>query len=137
MNMKTFSTISQYMSQYELDLEKRNCAFIDNILFGSYDEQGEILLHAESFDFNDWRNPHQYKKLRMPASQATLLSLSIILCVAMAAAACYTHRAIRRSSSPWKPRRPEGARSVEELDRQSSGVAFARARSGPNTSLLI
>lgn len=112
MHMKNFQQISLYMSQYEIDVEKRNCAFIDNIIEGSYDENGAIQMSPESFSFADWRNPQQYKKLKMPASQAIFLSLSIILCIAAAAAAIYTQRSLTRSkSSPWQGKRPSGVSS--------------------------
>ena len=132
MNMNNFATISRYMSQYELDLEARYCAFIENIVYGAYDESGEILLHPESFDFNDWRNPKQYKKLRMAPIQAIGLSLSIILCVALFAAAAVTNRSLTRSSSPWKPQR-----SDVSVSRQNSGIVLGRSRSGPGTAPLI
>jgi hypothetical protein len=132
MNMNNFAYISRYMSQYELDLEARYCAFIENIIYGSYDESGEILLKPESFDFADWRNPKQYKTLRMAPSQAIGLSLSIILCIALLAAAAVTNRSLTRSSSPWKP-----SRSDVSLSRQNSGIVLGRSRSGPGAAPLI
>lgn len=131
MNMNNFEQISRYMSQYEMDQEARYCAFIENILYGAYDESGEILLSPEQFDFADWRNPHQYKKLRMSVGQAVGLSLSIILCVALLAAAAVTNRQLTRQSTPWKPKRD----SV--LARQNSGIVMGRSRSGPGAAPLI
>jgi hypothetical protein len=127
-NMNNFAQISQYMSAYELDLEKRNCGFISNIIHGAYDENGNILLKADSFDFADWRNPQQYKKLKMPVGQAILLSLSIIAFVAAAAAAVFTHRSLTRSSNPWKLQQPMG--NDELVERTDSGIGLARSQSG-------
>jgi hypothetical protein len=133
MNMNNFESISQYMSDYELAVEQRTCSFIENIIYGAYDESGDILLKPESFDFADWQNPQQYKKLRMPADQAVFLSLSIIAFIATAAAAVFTHRSMTRTSSPWRPKRM----SSEELKRQPSGIGMARSRSGPTNAPLI
>lgn len=134
-HMKNFNQISMYMSEYELKLEEKNCAFIDNIIWGSYDESGEILLTPEEFDFSDWRNVNQYRRIRMPASQAMLLSLSIVICVALASIAAYTRRTLIRSSDPWVPKRPN--LNDKDLIRQSSGIRLARARSGPGDVPLI
>lgn len=134
MNMKNFAQISQYMSSYELDLEKRNCGFIANIIHGAYDESGEILLKASAFDFSDWRNPQQYKKLKMPVGQAVFLSLSIIAFVASAAAAIFTHRSLTRASNPWKLNQADGE---EGIPRTESGIALARSHSGVGVAPLI
>lgn len=134
MNMKNFAQISKYMSAYELDLEKRNCGFIGNIIHGAYDENGEIQLKANSFDFSDWRNPQQYKKLKMPVGQAILLSFSIIAFVAAAAAAVFTHRSLTRTSNPWKLKQLNGD---EELQRTESGIALSRSQSASGVPPLI
>lgn len=132
MNMNNFEQISRYMSQYELDQESRYCSFIENIIYGAYDESGEIQLKPEQFDFADWQNPRQYKKLRMPVGQAVGLAMSIVLCVALLAAAAVTNRALTRPSTPWKPSREDVA-----LARQNSGIVMGRSRSGPGAAPLI
>jgi hypothetical protein len=137
MHMTNFASISRYMSQYELDIEKRTCSFIENIMDGAYDESGEILLSAGEFDFHDWRNPKQLKRIRMPAGQAVLLSASIIAFVAVLATAMYTHRSFSRGGKdggdPWKA---QGLSPVQ-LAKTSSGVVIARSRSGPGSAPLI
>ena len=133
MNMNNFQQISKYMSQYELSLESRYCSFISNIISGSFNESGDVMLKAEQFNFQDWRNPRQYKKLRMSVGQAVGLSISIILCIALLATAAFTNRALTRQSTPWKPKRvPETA-----LARQNSGIVMGRSRSGPGATPLI
>lgn len=136
MHMDNFAQISRYMSQYELDTESRYCTFIDNIVYGSFDESGDIYLKSDSFSLSDWANPSQYKKLKMPASQAIYLSMSIIVCIAMAATAAYTQRTLTRGSSPWRPKRPVNM-NAEDLARQHSGIGMARSRSGPSSTPLI
>jgi len=135
MHMNSYSTISKYMSQYEIEVEQRTCSFIDNIINGAYDETGEIYLSSGSFDFHDWRNPKQLKRLRMPAGQAVLLSASIILFVFSLAMVIYTQRSFRRgkTTDPWKT---EGLSPVQ-LSRTTSGIMMARSRSGPGTAPLI
>jgi hypothetical protein len=132
MKMSNFESISRYMSQYELDQEARYCAFIENIVYGAYDESGEILLKPEQFDFADWQNPQQYKKLKMPVSQALGLATSIVLCIALLATAAVSNRALTRGSTPWKPSRQDVA-----LARQNSGIVMGRSRSGPGAAPLI
>lgn len=134
MNMKNFQQIAVYMSTYELDLESRYCAFIKNIIAGSYDESGEIKLQSEEFNLADWKQLSHYKKLQLPASQAILLAASIIVCVAMAAAAAFTARTLSRQSTPWKPKRVTDASG---LSRQNSGIVMGRSRSGPGAAPLI
>lgn len=128
-HMNDYDQMTQYMSSYERESEKINCAFIDNIIGGNYDESGEIRLTIDQFDFSDWRNIQQYKRLRMPKEQAFMLAISIIGCVGMAFVAMMLHRSLQRSTDPWVPKRTP-ILSPEDLARKSSGVRIARARSG-------
>jgi len=104
-HMNNYDVMSKYMDDLDIAFEQRYCAFIDNIVYGTYDEMGEIKLKAETFDFNDWRNPEQYKKMKMPAGQAIGLALSILLVVALSALAFITQRSLTRRGTPWRPRR--------------------------------
>ncbi len=122
------------MSDYEIDIEKRNCAFIENIIQGSYDDNGDILLKPDSFDFANWRNPQQYKTLRMPASQAIFLSMSIVALVATTAAAIFTQRSLTRINNPW---RAKGMSQGDELIQVESGIAFLRTQSGVSAAPFI
>jgi hypothetical protein len=104
-HMSNYGTMSKYMDATEATFESRYCSFIDNIVYGSYDEMGEIKLKAETFDFSDWRNAAQYKKVRMPAGQAIGLALSILLVISLSALAFITQRSLTRRGTPWRPRR--------------------------------
>jgi hypothetical protein len=104
--MNNFEQVSRLMTVNELADEDRTCTFIDNIMGGSYDESGEITLKGNTFEFSDWKNPRQYGRLKMPASQAIALSFSIILCMALAAVAIAQTRSIKRGGkvqdqNPW------------------------------------
>ena len=132
MHLENYDQMSRVMSQWEVDNEERNCAFIENIVYGAYDESGDILLQPEQFDFKDWRNAEQYKKLKIPASQAVGLALSIIAVVAFIATAVVTQRALTRQSTPWKPKQ-----DPNDLSRQNSGIVMGRSRSGPGAAPLI
>jgi hypothetical protein len=129
-HMQNYEMMAKYMDTMDAEFEQRYCNFIDNIVYGSYDEEGEIKLKPESFDLADWRNPEQYKKIRMPAGQAVMLSLSILLVVALAALALFTQRSLKRQSTPWRPKRA----SLEKMERQASGIGIGRAQSGIATS---
>eukprot|EP00339_Tiarina_fusa_P008975 CAMPEP_0117014900 /NCGR_PEP_ID=MMETSP0472-20121206/12002_1 /TAXON_ID=693140 ORGANISM="Tiarina fusus, Strain LIS" /NCGR_SAMPLE_ID=MMETSP0472 /ASSEMBLY_ACC=CAM_ASM_000603 /LENGTH=797 /DNA_ID=CAMNT_0004718575 /DNA_START=76 /DNA_END=2469 /DNA_ORIENTATION=+ len=133
-HMEDYEFLAMFMTEEEKLYEERYCTFIENIVFGAYDEQGEILLKREQFDFEDWRNPDQYRKLRLPASQAIGLAVSIILCVTLLAAAVFTKRSITRQSTPWKPKR---SLDPSSLSRQNSGIVMGRSRSGPGSAPLI
>ena len=119
----------------ELQNEQNTCNFIDNIVYGTYDEQGEILLTSPTFDIRDWQNPAQYRKLRIPAIQVIGLALSLILVISLFAMAVYTKRALRRKDSlttPWRPRRYK-ASEAPEITRSPSGITMVRSRSGNNS----
>jgi hypothetical protein len=104
-HMNNYNQVSRLMSSDELAEETRSCTFISNIMGGSYDESGAIQLKDDTFNWNDIRNSHQYRRLRMPAGQAITLSFSIVLTIAMAAMAYTSQRAFRREGkeSPWSP----------------------------------
>lgn len=104
-HMNNYDMMSKYMETIDASFEQRYCAFIDNIVYGTYDEMGEIKLRSDTFDFNDWRNPDQYKKMKMPAGQAIGLALSILLVIALSALAFITQRSLTRRGTPWRPRR--------------------------------
>lgn len=104
-HMSNYGMMAKYMDDIDASFENRYCSFIDNIVYGSYDEMGEIKLKAETFDFSDWKNADQYKKVRMPAGQAIGLALSILLVIALAALAFITQRSLTRRGTPWRPRR--------------------------------
>jgi len=104
-HMNNYYQVSRVMSSAELAEESRSCTFINNIMGGSFDESGVIQRKDDTFNWNDLRNPHQYRRLRMPVIQALSLSASIILAIAMAALAFSYQRAFRREGkeSPWSP----------------------------------
>jgi hypothetical protein len=104
-HMSNYGIMAKYMEDEDAAYENRYCAFIDNIVYGSFDEQGEITLKADSFDFSDWKNSDQYKKMSMPAGQAIGLALSILLFFALGALAFITQRSLTRRGTPWRPRR--------------------------------
>jgi hypothetical protein len=125
-HMNNYEKMSKYMDSMDATFEQRYCNFIDNIVYGSYDESGEIRLRPEEFNLADWRNPEQYKKIRMPVGQAIGLALSVLLVVALAALAFFTQRSLVRQSTPWTPKRVE-----VDMERQASGIGMLRSQSGP------
>lgn len=113
-HLSNYEKMSPYMETMDAAFEQRYCNFIDNIVYGTYDEMGEITLKADTFDFSDWKNPDQYKKVKMPAGQAIGLALSILLTISLAALAFITQRSLTRKGSPWSLRRfKKGDKTVE------------------------
>jgi len=134
-HMNNYGMMSKYMDEIDAEYEKRYCNFIDNIVYGTYNENGEIKLKNDAFDFADWRNPEQFKKMNMPVGQAVGLALSALLVIALSALAFVTQRALTRGrSSPWRPRRMFGKKSVERSD---SGIVMGRSASGPATNASL
>jgi len=134
-HMNNYDMMTKYMENIDAEFEQRYCNFIDNIVYGSYNEDGEIKLRADTFDLTDWRNPEQYKKLKMPAGQAIGLALSILLVVALSALAFVTQRSLTRRSTPtpWKPKRLSKM-DPSSADRQGSGTYTGRPRRGRSRS---
>jgi hypothetical protein len=125
--------MSVYMTQNEQDRETSSCAFIDNIVYGAYNEQGEISMKGEEFDMNDWKNPAQYKKINMPASQAIGVASSLLLVIALAATAIFTRRSLVRQTDPWSIKR----RHVDpDLLRENSSVDVERSRREPGVAII-
>jgi hypothetical protein len=136
-NMNSYSEMSEYMSEAEIRQETRNCAFIDNIVYGTYDQQGDIQLTSPTFDFSDWKNPEQYRKVQLPASQAIGLALSVLLVVCLSATAIFMNRSLHRRDMPWRPRRFGRTLDNDSLSRKQSGITMGRSRSGPGSTPLI
>jgi hypothetical protein len=137
MNLDDYAQLAMYASDAEIEQETRNCAFINNIVFGTYDEKGEIQLTSPTFDFNDWKNPEQYRKVKLPASQAVGLALSVLLVVSLSATAIFMNRSLHRRDMPWRPRRFGRTLDPDSLSRKQSGITMGRSRSGPGNTPLI
>jgi hypothetical protein len=123
-------------SEIEITQETRNCAFIDNIIYGTFDEQGDIELTSPVFDFSDWKNPEQYRKVKLPAGQAVSLALSVLLVVSLSATAIFMNRSLHRKDMPWRPRRFGRHVDPHSLSRNPSGITLGRSRSPGNTPLI-
>jgi len=137
-HMNNYDMMAKYMENLDAEFEQRYCNFVDNIVYGSYNENGEIKLRADSFDLSDWRNPEQYKKMKMPAGQAVGLALSILLVVALSALAFITQRSLTRRSTPWKPKRlSKRDQDPSAVERENAGIYMVRSRSGPADPPLI
>lgn len=126
-HMSNYGKMTNYMDEVDVEYEQRYCNFIDNIVYGTYNEYGEIKLKNDSFDLADWRNPEQYSKVHsvnMPVGQAVLLSMSVLAVVALSALAFVTQRALTRGrSSPWKPRFGKFGKKSVEGSESASGPA--------------
>eukprot|EP00980_Cylindrotheca_fusiformis_P028548 scaffold22610_cov115-Cylindrotheca_fusiformis.AAC.1 len=59
-NLNSYKTYSQFMTNYELQLEKKYCTFIDNIVYGTYNSKGDIILGGGPFDLSSWRSRQNY-----------------------------------------------------------------------------
>jgi hypothetical protein len=90
-------------------------------------------MKGEEFDMNDWKNPAQYKKINMPASQAIGVASSLLLVIALAATAIFTRRSLVRQTDPWSIKR----RHVDpDLLRENSSVDVERSRREPGVAII-
>ena len=138
-HMKNHSAMTEFASETEIAQESLTCAFIDNIVYGTYDQQGDIVLTSPTFDFSDWKNPEQYRKVQLPAGQAIGLALSVLLVVCLSAVAIFMNRSLHRKDMPWRPRRfgRKVNMDTDEFSRKQSGITMGRSRSGPGNTPLI
>ena len=117
------------------------CNFIGNLLSGSYDESGEIVIDANSWVFNssNWRSQGEYRKqynsLRVTGGQIAGIVITALACVVMWVWACCLHGSLSKRNISWRPRRGKHAYD-DDLTRQSSGILMGRSRSGPNGPIL-
>ncbi|CAJ1898160.1 unnamed protein product [Cylindrotheca closterium] len=103
-NLKSYSTYSQYMTRYELDIEARYCTFINNINSGTFDSEGHIITDGNIFNAKTWRR--QKYGSRMTVGQGVLLTFSVLVCASLATVIVYFHKLIRtRRESPWRPQK--------------------------------
>jgi hypothetical protein len=114
------------------------CNFITNLIAGTYDETGEIIIDANSWVFNssNWKSQAEYlKEYNLLKSQVTSkqiagLVLGAIGCLSLWIWACCLHSALTKKNISWRPRRGKHAYD-DDLSRQNSGIVMGRSRSGP------
>jgi hypothetical protein len=116
--------------------DDESCAFIGNIIYGTYDENGEIILD-DTFDYSDWKNAAQYRKLKLDASQIAGLAISLLLVIGLLAVVLIMQRSIARKEAPWRPKRNNSMSGGMSVSRQNSGIVLGRSRSGPGAAPLI
>jgi hypothetical protein len=112
-------------------VEERYCNFIDNIIYGSYDSSGDIVLGGGLFDITKWRNS-DYKQAKMTLGQAVLLTMSAFTCAVMIAVIVYMKKLVNRKHldklSPWMPK------EITDLDGMGSAGSYAM---GPTGSYIV
>jgi hypothetical protein len=137
----TNTLVQLQQSQQQSDNSEMVCNYIGNLLSGSYDETGEIVIDANSWVFNssNWRAQgeylKQYNSLKVKGGQIAGLVITALACVVMWIWACCLHGSLSKKNISWRPRRGKHAYD-EELTRATSGIMMGRSRSGPNGPLL-
>jgi hypothetical protein len=128
-------------SAQQLANEEQVCNFIDNIVSGTYDESGDIIIDSSKYNISDWRNKDQYINVlhaaqkEVTGGQVAGLVLSILGCSFLCMYACVLHSSLTKKGLQWKPRRGKYT-DPTAISRQNSGIVLGRSRSGPNGPLV-
>ena len=137
-----------YESSNQAEQEDTVCNYIETLLAGTYNEEGEIVIdNSWYFNTTNWRSAseymHEFQNAKNFAAenlkpyQIVLLVLLPIACLLLWIWACCLHSALRRRNIPWKPRRTRDM-TMDDISRQNSGIVLGRSHSGgPGTTPLI
>jgi len=120
---KSISSNKKYNSYSSSSSQEESlvCNYISNVVSGSYNEYGDIVLISHYFD--DYL-PENIAIWHV----ATSLLLILISCYFLLYA-CWLHRAITKKA-PWRPRRGGAETLAGQISRQNSGIVVGRSRSG-------
>ena len=104
------------------------CSYIESLVEGNYDEDGEIMLSNMVFDKSKWMDPRQYTKV-MSIGQIFGLIISISIFLSILSYSCYLHSKLTRRR-PW--RKPKIDKKSPEylagkLSKNNSGITSARS----------
>jgi hypothetical protein len=128
-------------SAQQLANEEQVCNYIGDILSGTYDESGEIIIDVFKYNISDWKNTGQYinalhaAQKEVSGGQIAGLVLSILGCFSLCMYACVLHSNLTKKGLQWKPRRGKYT-DPTDISRQNSGIVMGRSRSGPNGPLV-
>eukprot|EP00586_Coscinodiscus_wailesii_P007032 CAMPEP_0172491132 /NCGR_PEP_ID=MMETSP1066-20121228/21832_1 /TAXON_ID=671091 /ORGANISM="Coscinodiscus wailesii, Strain CCMP2513" /LENGTH=538 /DNA_ID=CAMNT_0013260009 /DNA_START=220 /DNA_END=1836 /DNA_ORIENTATION=+ len=114
-----------YMSEEQENNANMVCYFIDNVLSGSYDEYGQIVLSNDDIV----SSAVNFSPDDISTTQLTFIGVSLLACIFLIGYSCYLHRAITRKA-PWRPRRGGPEALAGQISRQNSGIVMGRSRSG-------
>eukprot|EP00592_Proboscia_alata_P009976 CAMPEP_0194355436 /NCGR_PEP_ID=MMETSP0174-20130528/3344_1 /TAXON_ID=216777 /ORGANISM="Proboscia alata, Strain PI-D3" /LENGTH=579 /DNA_ID=CAMNT_0039124711 /DNA_START=89 /DNA_END=1828 /DNA_ORIENTATION=+ len=118
-----------YGSDEQEDAEKMVCYYIENILSGQYNENGEIYVDGDLYDQQNAPHDNSYA-YQVTSDQLIAMGASFLLCFVLLLYSCHLHSLIL-NKAPWSPNRVKGSASVAgAVSRQNSGIVMGRSRSG-------
>jgi len=138
-----------YQSANQAAQENSVCNYIESLLAGDYNEDGEIVLEPDSwwyFNVSNWQSGSEYLKelstiksmsqKSMKPWQIFAMITSVCGCLYMWIWACCLHGSLSRKNIPWRPRRDKDT-TPGDISRQNSGIVLGRSSSGQKTTPLI
>lgn len=108
------------------------CDFIESLVLNTYDEYGEIYLSSEMFDFNNWKDIHEYEKVVPEVTSLQGLALAVLgfVVIFLMIYSCYLYSKLRQRA--WNPRDSAYGPAAEagKMSRMNSGIMMGRSSSG-------
>mmetsp|Transcript_17397 Transcript_17397/g.27098 ORF Transcript_17397/g.27098 Transcript_17397/m.27098 type:complete len:513 (+) Transcript_17397:1703-3241(+) len=105
------------------------CNFINSILSGRYNEDGDIYSNRN--DYVNQETTHYFSSLSMTASQICIIIGLVLTCTALFARAAFLHHMITRSQGHYKWKPDSLTSTAGRLSRQETNLnRAANARSG-------
>jgi hypothetical protein len=139
---RTVSMPFPFQSLNQAASEDTVCSYIDALIENNFNENGEINIQTERFDFANWKNRSEYSKLgrRINGGQIFMLVLTMSVTATLAGYAFYLNRKLRSRKLSTPPIRfgsyssaaddRDNARShAGRLSRLNSGILAMRSRS--------
>jgi len=141
---------SNYYSDQQIANQDNVCNFIEAVLSGQYNEDGEIKVvsksyHSFAFKASDWKNPEMYKNdmlyLEETAAKVTpgrifLLIVTAGATLAMSIWGCVLANQLKSKNIDWKPRRGKLGESTD-IYRQTSGIMSKRSTGSTKLTPLV
>uniref|UniRef100_A0A7S1GIQ8 Uncharacterized protein n=1 Tax=Cyclophora tenuis TaxID=216820 RepID=A0A7S1GIQ8_CYCTE len=126
-----------YETYQQADNEGKVCDFIESLVENNYNQYGEIILE-DTFDFNNWKDYHEYEKLvptEVTLWQTIGLISSITLMLFLMVYSCYLYSKLRNPR--WDPNSSKYGTAAEagKISRVNSGIMLGRSNSDPSAAL--
>lgn len=123
---------TSFLNQSSTQSSETTCTFIDNILSGSYNEDGEIYSNRNDYVNQDTTH---FNSLPMTATQICTITGLILTCTALFARAAFLHHTITRSQQPYKWKPDSLTSTAGRLSRQETNLN--RAANGRSNMWVI
>jgi hypothetical protein len=133
--MCTKQLMYQFDPNYDTSSNRatQECAFIESVRIGTYNQKGEIYVESSSYGGNGEKGG---VKMEVTPAQQAGLSISILLCVVLGVYSCYLHHSITNllikslSHSHLLPPSRHRSRRKQQNHSSASATSPANTRGG-------